>query len=66
MNAPIEIPLRLDEAFKLFPVCEKTVRRLIWKGKLPAFKIGGRWFIWEREIKKFYELQTTRYGGGQP
>ena len=41
----IEKPLRLEDAAAILSVSVKTVRRLIQRGLLHAFKIGGRWFV---------------------
>jgi excisionase family DNA binding protein len=50
---PIEKPLRLKDAAPRLSVSVKTVRRLIQRGALHAFPIGGRWFVLPSEIEAY-------------
>ncbi len=44
--------LRIDEAASLLGVNRRTVYRWVWKGELPATKIGGLYFIHRSELEK--------------
>lgn len=54
--------LTIKEVANLFGVCEKTIYRLLNKGKLPGVKIGGQWRFSRQEIQerlKQEQIQTT-------
>jgi excisionase family DNA binding protein len=58
----IEKPMRLEAAAEFLSVSVKTLRRLIEAGKLQAFKIGGRWFIYGSHIQVYVQQQIARNG----
>ena len=51
-NSPGSDYLRIDEAASLLGVNRRTVYRWVWKGQLPASKIGGLYFIHRQELEK--------------
>ncbi len=65
MNAvqTFEPPLRLESAASMLTVSVKTVRRLIKRGQLPSFFIGGRRHVLASEIQAYIQRQIARGGG---
>ena len=45
--------LTLPEAAELLQVSKRTVLRMIWRNKLPAFKVGNQWRVNERALVKW-------------
>lgn len=43
----------LQEAADFLGVTERTLRQYIHDQRLPAQKIGNKWFIWERNLSAF-------------
>lgn len=70
MNAPDNVDkyafLFLDEAAIEFRESEKTMRRWIEAGKIPAFKHGVRWAIFKSEIQAYFERKRTNPEGRSP
>lgn len=42
----------VSEALERLPISRSTIKRAIYKKKIKAIKIGGRWFIENKEIEK--------------
>ncbi len=68
MNAEttMDKPLRLEVAAEHLAVSVKTVRRLIRERALEAFKVRGRWFLRNSDLRTYEERQRARQGGEQP
>jgi len=47
--------LTLSEAASLLQVSTRTLQRMIRKGELPAFKVGGQWRLREAQLKQWVE-----------
>lgn len=45
--------LTISEVSERLNVSERTVRNLIYSGKLPAFKIGGSYRLNETDLNEF-------------
>lgn len=54
--------LSLKQLAEVFGVNERTVRRWIGNGTLPAYKLGHQWRISQRDLDAF--LQRARRGKG--
>ena len=54
--------LSLKQLAEVFGVNERTVRRWISSGTLPAYKLGHQWRISQRDLDAF--LQRARRGKG--
>ncbi len=54
--------LTVPEVAEAMKVSEKTVRRLIKRGALPAYQLGerGQLRVEERELERFVESQRVR------
>ncbi|MCC6645129.1 MAG: helix-turn-helix domain-containing protein [Polyangiaceae bacterium] len=54
--------LTIPEVSEAMKVSEKTVRRLIKRGDLPAFKVGdrGQLRVEEAELERYVESQRVR------
>ncbi|WP_375757408.1 helix-turn-helix domain-containing protein [Corallococcus exercitus] len=54
--------LTIPEVAEAMKVSEKTVRRLIKSGDLPAFKVGerGQLRVEEQELERYVESQRVR------
>lgn len=57
---PPEPLLTIPEIAALFRVSEKTVRRWIAAGDLPAAKLGGQWRIDLKDAKRFFANRLIR------
>lgn len=51
--------LAVPRVARLLGVCEKTVRRLIWCGRLPAFKVGRLTRVSIEDLRAY--RQQARY-----
>lgn len=49
----IEELLTISQVASYLNVCDKTVRRLIEKKEIVAYKVGGSWRIKKRELEKY-------------
>lgn len=47
--------LTLEAAAEILQVSKRTLLRMIQKGEVPAFKVGGQWRIRESQFKKWVE-----------
>ena len=47
--------LTLSEAANLLQVSTRTLQRMIRKGELPAFKVGGQWRLREAQLRQWVE-----------
>ncbi len=47
--------LTLAEAANLLQVSTRTLQRMIRKGELPAFKVGGQWRLREAQLRQWVE-----------
>jgi excisionase family DNA binding protein len=47
--------LALDEAAEVLHVSKRTLERMVWKKKLPAFKVGGQWRVRESHVTEWVE-----------
>ena len=47
--------LTLSEAANLLQVSTRTLQRMIRKGELPAFKVGGQWRLRETQLRQWVE-----------
>ena len=58
--------LTIPEVAEAMKVSEKTVRRLIKRGDLPAFKVGdrGQLRVEEQELQRY--IESTRVRAGDP
>jgi excisionase family DNA binding protein len=65
-SLPIDKPLRLEQAAEQLAVSVKTVRRLIRDCSISAFKIRGRWFLRDSDLKTYEEKQRACQKGKQP
>ena len=55
-NTDIEIRLlTLREAAGILKVSQKTLHRMIQKGRIPAFKIGNQWRILESRFAEWLQ-----------
>jgi excisionase family DNA binding protein len=57
--------LTLAEVAEYLKVAERTIYRLAWARKLPAFKVGGAWRFSRGEIDEWIKRQTTVASGSQ-
>lgn len=51
--------LTLREVSKYLKLAEKTTYRLVAKGVIPGFKIGGSWRFKQKEIEMWLENQRN-------
>lgn len=51
---------RLEEAAAYLGVSTRTIRQYIHDERLPAQKIGGKWYIWERNLSAFVRGAHSR------
>jgi excisionase family DNA binding protein len=42
-------------------LCEKQVRRLIWRGELPAYRFGNALRIKKKDIEAYAEAKRIRH-----
>jgi excisionase family DNA binding protein len=54
------ILLTLDEAAKVLHVSKRTLERMVWNKKFPAFKVGGQWRVRESQVIKWVESLHQR------
>jgi excisionase family DNA binding protein len=47
--------LTLSEVASILKISQKTVQRMIHKGKIPAFKIGGQWRFLESRFGEWLQ-----------
>jgi excisionase family DNA binding protein len=47
--------LTLSEAANLLQISTRTLQRMIRKGELPAFKVGGQWRVRETQLRQWVE-----------
>jgi hypothetical protein len=57
-----DILLDLNGAAALIDVSPDTLRRQAEKGVLRASRIGGRWIVTEREVRRYEREHKGRYG----
>lgn len=51
--------LTIDEVAQLLRVSHKTVRRLAWRGEIPAFKVGNQWRFIGDQIREWAEEKVS-------
>ena len=51
--------LTIDDVAELLQVSHKTVRRLVWRGEIPAFKVGNQWRFIGDQIRSWAEEKTS-------
>lgn len=51
----MEAPIALSEAARRLGVSRVTVWRMVQRGELVAYKIGGRWITTEADVKRYVE-----------
>jgi excisionase family DNA binding protein len=49
--------LTLPQAAALLNTSPRTLYRLLEKGKVPGFKLGGQWRVTESELRKWMARQ---------
>lgn len=59
-------PFRLEVAADRLSVSYKTAWRLVRDGALGAFKVRGRWFLRDSDLKTYEEKQRASQGKEQP
>jgi len=64
VSLPAVLPLERFSAHVNIPY--GTATRLARAGRLPAFKVGGKWFVNEGAARAFLSGGTTNASGGQP
>jgi DNA binding domain, excisionase family len=47
--------LTLSEVADTLKISQRTLQRLIHKGRIPAFKIGGQWRILESRFEEWLQ-----------
>ena len=47
--------LTMSEAASLLKISQKTLHRMIQKGRIPAFKIGNQWRFLESRIEQWIQ-----------
>ncbi len=47
--------LTMSEAASLLKISQKTLHRMIQKGRIPAFKIGNQWRFLESRIEEWIQ-----------
>ena len=52
--------LTLKEVADYLKLTEKTAYRLAAEGKLPGFKVGGRWRFKREDVEKWIEEQKVK------
>ena len=57
---------RIDETAEYLGVCERTIRRLINKGELPAFRIGRSLRIRKKDLQQFLRRQLLEFQDETP
>lgn len=45
--------LTIDDVADLLQVSHKTVRRLVWRDEIPAFKVGNQWRFIGDQIREW-------------
>ncbi|WP_294610482.1 helix-turn-helix domain-containing protein [uncultured Roseovarius sp.] len=55
-----ELMLTIVDVAEICRVCDKTVRRWIKAGDLPAAKLGGQWRISRRDLNAFVSDRMSR------
>jgi excisionase family DNA binding protein len=57
--------LTIDQVAELLKVSGKTIRRLVRRGEIPGFKVGGQWRIKRGDIDEWVaEQKRTAHGNG--
>ena len=51
--------LTIPDVAALLPFSEKTVRRMVKAGELPAAKIRGKWVLRRRDIEAWFSKALT-------
>lgn len=54
--------LTVSQVAELLQLSEKTVYRLVQRGKLPGFKAGGSWRFRRQDINAWATVQIQRKG----
>lgn len=54
--------LTVKEVAELLSVNERTVYRLVQRGDLPAFKVGGAWRLLQADVVAWIETQKSIAG----
>ncbi|MFH1227987.1 MAG: helix-turn-helix domain-containing protein [Planctomycetota bacterium] len=54
--------MSIKEVAEYLGVCINTIRRLIWKGELPASRVGGQWRI-EEDALNLYLKKKAYFAG---
>lgn len=52
--------MRVEEAARFFGVHPQTVYRWVLRGRLPAIKLGGRWFLRSDVLHQWIVQETQR------
>jgi excisionase family DNA binding protein len=58
--SPLEF-LNVSETARYVRLCEKQVRRLIWRGELPAYRFGNALRIKKKDIEAYAEAERIRH-----
>ena len=54
--------LTIREVADYLKLAEKTAYRLVARGEIPGFKVGGSWRFRREEIKAWIDDQSKRQG----
>lgn len=57
--------LRLNEVAELLGVSPQAVRMLVYRGSLPAFKLGGRLYIRSVDLQNAFKPVGRKGGEGR-
>lgn len=52
--------LRSEEVAKLLHIGAQTARRMMREGRLPAIKIGSRWYVRADDFERLFERGGER------
>ena len=47
--------LTMSETASLLKISQKTLHRMIQKGRIPAFKVGGQWRFLESRLEEWVQ-----------
>ena len=56
--------MTVKEVAEYLKIREKTAYRLVAKGKIPGFKVGGSWRFRRGELEAWIENLTNQQKGG--
>ncbi len=51
--------LTIDDVAGLLQVSPKTVRRMVWRGEIPAFKVGNQWRFIGDQVRQWAESRVS-------